>query len=137
MPFLIALVIAMLGWAIWKGKLKIDHFLPVIMGLAGGFLVMRGNLVFGLGAIAVAVAWYRGLNGRLLGSKNKQNDQIVTDKARLLLGVSRFDNAARIRERHRALITQNHPDIGGSEDRARELNEARDHLLRELEKYTR
>jgi curved DNA-binding protein CbpA len=49
-----------------------------------------------------------------------------------LLGVSRFDNAERIRERHRTLIAQNHPDTGGSAERAAELNKARDLLLDDL-----
>lgn len=136
MPFLIAFILALLCWALWKGKIKVDQLLPILMGLAGGFLVIRGNFLFGLGALAVAVMWYRGLNWRLFRSKGKSSDQYATDRARFLLGVSRFDDAARIRERHRTLIAQNHPDTGGSEERARELNEARDHLLHELEKYT-
>ncbi len=52
--------------------------------------------------------------------------------ARFLLGVSRFDNAERIRERHRTLIAQNHPDAGGSDERAAALNKARDILLDDL-----
>jgi curved DNA-binding protein CbpA len=46
--------------------------------------------------------------------------------------VSRFDTAERIRERHRALISQNHPDAGGSDAHAAALNKARDLLLDDL-----
>lgn len=120
-----------------NGKLTIERLLPIVMGVAGAAIMLRGSFFLGLVAIFVAIAWHRGTQKRLLGSKNQQDGQFDTDKARLLLGVSRFDNAARIRERHRALIAQNHPDTGGNEERARELNEARDHLLHELEKYSR
>jgi curved DNA-binding protein CbpA len=64
------------------------------------------------------------------GTKGGKNSDI--DAARFLLGVSRFDNAERIRERHRTLIAQNHPDTGGSAERAAELNKARDLLLDDL-----
>ena len=69
---------------------------------------------------------------RLFGSLTKQGDQSAVDDARFLLGVSRFDNAERIRERYRALIAQNHPDTGGNDARAAELNKARDLLLEDL-----
>ena len=64
----------------------------------------------------------------------KDNDASALDAARVLLGVSRFDTAERIRERHRALISQNHPDAGGSDAQAAALNKARDLLLDDLNK---
>lgn len=132
MAAIIAFILAGLGWLVWKGKLRMQQLLPILLGIAGAFLAARGSLLIGMAAIGVAVTWYRGLTWRLFGTRAKQSDQYATDKARFLLGVSRFDNASRIRERHRALISQNHPDIGGSEERARELNEARDLLLSDL-----
>lgn len=137
MPLLIALIVAALGWAVWKGKLSRQQLPPILLGLAGGFLAARGNLIIGVAAIGVAVTWYRGLTWRLFGTRTKQSDQYGIDNARFMLGVSRFDNAERIRERHRTLIAKNHPDTGGSEDRARELNEARDLLLRDLQDKAR
>lgn len=133
MAILIALIIAALGWAVWKGKLSKKQLPPILLGLAGGFLAARGNLIIGVAAIGVAVTWYRGLTWRLFGTKAVQSDEYAVDKARFMLGVSRFDNAERIRERHRALIAKNHPDTGGSDTRAKELNEARDLLLKELQ----
>lgn len=132
MAIIIALIVAALGFAVWKGKLRTAQLLPVLLGLAGGFLAMRGNLIIGVVAIGIAVAWYRGLTWRLFGTGAKQSDQYAIDKARFMLGVSRFDNEHSIRERHAALIAKNHPDIGGSEERAKELNAARDLLLRDL-----
>lgn len=137
MALLIALIVAALGWAVWKGKLSKQQLPPILLGLAGAFLAARGNLIIGVAAIGVAVTWYRGLTWRLFGTQAKQSDQYGIDKARFMLGVSRFDNAERIRERHRTLIAKNHPDTGGSEDRARELNEARDLLLRDLQDKAR
>ncbi len=132
MGFMAILALAALGWALWKGILRKQQLPPILLGLAGAFLAARGSLLLGVAAIAVAATWYRGMTWRLLGSGTKQNGEYVLDDARFLLGVSRFDNAERIRERHRALIAQNHPDTGGSVDRAAALNKARDILLDDL-----
>ena len=132
MAFLFILALLGLGWAVWKGKLRKQQLPPMLLGLAGAFLASRGSLLIGVGAIAIAATWYRGMTWRMLGSTAKQSDQAAIDSARFLLGVSRFDNAERIRERHRTLIAQNHPDTGGSADRAAELNKARDILLDDL-----
>jgi hypothetical protein len=132
MTFLAILALLALGWAVWKGKLQKQQLPPVLLGLAGAFLASRGSLLIGVGAIAIAAAWYRGLTLRLFGSDTKHGQTSDIDDARVLLGVSRFDNAERIRERHRMLITQNHPDSGGSAERAAELNKARDLLLDDL-----
>lgn len=132
MGIVIALIIAALGFAVWKGKLRVEQLPPILLGIGGAFLAARGNLLIGVIAIGVAITWYRGLTWRLFGTRAKQSDQYAVDKARFMLGVSRFDNETSIRERHAALIAKNHPDTGGSEERAKELNAARDLLLRDL-----
>lgn len=132
MTALVILVFLVLGWAVWKGKLQKKQLLPILLGLSGAFLASRGSLIIGVAAIGIAALWYRGLSLRLFGSSAKGGKNSDIDDARFLLGVSRFDNAERIRERHRTLITQNHPDTGGSAERAAELNKARDLLLDDL-----
>ena len=132
MGFIAILALAALGWALWKGLLRTQQLPPILLGLAGAFLAARGSLLLGVAAIAVAATWYRGMTWRLLGTSTKQSGEYILDDARFLLGVSRFDNAERIRERHRALIAQNHPDTGGNADRAAALNKARDILLDDL-----
>ncbi len=132
MTVLVILVFLALGWAVWKGKLQKKQLLPILLGLSGAFLASRGSLIIGVAAIGVAAFWYRGLTLRLSGSGAKGGKNSDIDDARFLLGVSRFDNAERIRERHRTLIAQNHPDTGGSAERAAELNKARDLLLDDL-----
>lgn len=132
MTVLVILVFLALGWAVWKGKLQKKQLLPILLGLSGAFLASRGSLIIGVAAIGIAAFWYRGLTLRLSGSGTKGGKNSDIDDARFLLGVSRFDNAERIRERHRTLIAQNHPDTGGSAERAAELNKARDLLLDDL-----
>jgi hypothetical protein len=132
MPVVLALIALALGWAVWKGKLRVEQLPPILLGIGGAFLAARGSLLIGVAAIGVAITWYRGLTWRLFGTQAKQSDQYAIDKARFVLGVSRFDNEASIRERHAALIARNHPDTGGSDDRAKELNAARDLLIRDL-----
>jgi hypothetical protein len=132
MGVLVILIIAALGFAVWKGKLRAQQLPPIFVGIAGAFIAARGNLLLGVAAIGIAITWYRGLTWRLFGTKAVQSDQYAIDKARFMLGVSRFDNEQSIRERHAALIAKNHPDTGGSNERAKELNAARDLLLRDL-----
>ena len=132
MAFLGLLIIAALAWAVWKKKLQSQQIPPILLGIGGAFLAARGSLVLGLGAVVIAAAWYRGMSWRLFGKSVKDNDASALDAARVLLGVSRFDTAERIRERHRALISQNHPDAGGSDAQAAALNKARDLLLDDL-----
>jgi hypothetical protein len=132
MPILIGIIIAALGWAYWTGKLRIQQLPPVILGIAGEFLTIKGALIPGIAAIGIAATWYRGLTWRLFGLNSKQSDQYHIDKARYLLGIGSRDDADRIRARHRKLIAENHPDIGGSDERASALNEARDLLLAAL-----
>ena len=134
MAFLGLLVIAALAWAVWTKKLQSQQLPPILLGIGGAFLAARGSILLGLGAIAIAAAWYRGMTWRLFGKSAKDNDAATLDSARFLLGVSRFDTAERIRERHRALIAQNHPDAGGSDAQAAALNKARDLLLDDLNK---
>ena len=132
MAFLAILAVLALGWAVWKGKLQKQQLLPILLGLSGAFLASRGSLWIGVAAMVLAALWYRGLSLRLFGSGAKRDKNSDIDDARFLLGVSRFDNAERIRERHRILIAQNHPDTGGSAERAALLNKARDLLLDDL-----
>ena len=132
MAFFGLLIIAALAWAVWTKRLQSQQLPPLLLGIGGAFLAARGSLLLGLGAIAIAAAWYRGMTSRLLAKGGKDNDAAALDAARVLLGVSRFDTAERIRDRHRALISQNHPDAGGSDAHAAALNKARDLLLDDL-----
>ncbi len=52
-------------------------------------------------------------------------------EARAVLGVGADADAAAIRAAHRRLVAGTHPDRGGSAELTRQLNAARDRLLRE------
>jgi hypothetical protein len=132
MPVLFAIIVAVLGWALWKGWIKPAQLLPMLLAVAGGVLLVRGQWFIGLAAIGVGATWYRGLTWRLFGLKSEQSPEYHLANARALLGVAAHDDEERIRARHRVLISENHPDRGGSEERAAELNKARDVLLGDL-----
>lgn len=132
MPVLAAIVAGLIGWALFTGKIRMEQLPPIMLGLVGGFMVLRGGLIIGVGAIVLAATWYRGLTWRLFGLKSEQSAQYHIDKARFLLGVGSRDDADYIRARHRKLISENHPDVGGNDARASALNEARDLLLAAL-----
>ncbi len=134
MPFLALLIVAALGYAVWSGKIKLAQLPPILLTLGGAMIALRGGWVIGIPAMLAGVAWYRGMTWRMFGLKSVQSDEFGLSKARWLLGVSANDDADRIRARYRHLIAQNHPDTGGSEDRAMELNKARDVLLNDLVK---
>lgn len=132
MGFVALLVAAAAGYALYSGKLRLAQLPPILLALGGAFIALRGGWILGIAAIAVGVSWYRGLTWRMFGTRTEQTDEFALSKARWLLGVSANDDADRIRTRHRQLIGENHPDRGGSEDRAAELNKARDLLLDDL-----
>ncbi len=132
MPIIALFVVAALGYALWSGKVKMAQLPPILLALGGAMIALRGGWIVGVPAIIVGVTWYRGLSWRLFGLKAKQTDEFALSQARGLLGVSAQDDADRIRYCHRQLISENHPDRGGNESRAADLNKARDILLEDL-----
>jgi hypothetical protein len=132
MPFLALLVAVLLGYALWSGKIKLAQLPPILLAAGGAFMALRGGWLIGIPAFLIGISWYRGLTWRLFGTRTDQSQEFDLSKARWLLGVSAKDDAERIRARHRLLISENHPDRGGSEERAMELNKARDVLLDDL-----
>jgi hypothetical protein len=129
----IGLIVAgLIGWAVWAGKLDTRQLPPLLLAIAGAVLSVKGQMIAGLAVIVFGGAWYHGASLRLAATKPSERDQLALYKARELLGVSANDSAEAIRNRHRALIAQNHPDRGGSDVGASALNEARDLLLRDL-----
>ena len=83
--FLLALLVAYLGWRLWRGPARAaERVAPV-----------RGDVA----------------------------------RARALLGVGAGAGEAEIRAAHRRLVTDAHPDHGGSDEETGRLNAARDLLL--------
>jgi hypothetical protein len=128
MSALLALSAILIGWALFTRRLRSVHLPPLLFALGAGFIAIRGHPIIGLAGIALAAAWFQGMRMRL--AHNVRKGEISVERACVLLGVSRRDNADTIRAAHRALIAQNHPDKGGQDTRAAELNQARDLLLK-------
>ena len=129
---LLALSAILIGWALFTGRLFSAHLPPLLFALGAAFITIRGHPIIGLAGIALAAAWFQGLRMRL--AQNARKGEISVDHACQLLGVSTRDDADTVRAAHRALIAQNHPDKGGKDARAAELNQARDLLLTNLSK---
>ena len=134
MLFLAGIIVAAIGWALWAGKIKLPQLPPIMLALVGVFMAVRGQWIFGIPAIVIAATWFQGMKWRLFGTQAEQSHEYALAKARRLLGASSRDDASIIRMRHRTLIADNHPDTGGNDTRAAMLNDARDLLLREIEK---
>lgn len=62
-------------------------------------------------------------------SPKPSSSAMTRDEARLILGLGPQATPEEIREAHRRLIQKNHPDSGGSDYLAAQINQARDVLL--------
>jgi hypothetical protein len=147
MPLLLTLLatfgaVALLDLGIRKrgatpGQLSSLLTLSVVLGLAGLFLLFRGGIMIGIPAIAAAgVGYYR--YGQLKRLVAKESAKPVSrsngggmDRAQALavLGLPEAASETDITAAHRRLIAGLHPDQGGSDFLAAQINEARDVLL--------
>ncbi|WP_206376925.1 J domain-containing protein [Sphingomonas sp. G-3-2-10] len=87
--------------------------------------------------IAVAIVWFAWRtwhgSGRLPGTPIPPPAPPMGEaeaKARALLGIDASAGEKQVREAHRRLVSLVHPDKGGSEELTRQLNAARDTLLK-------
>ena len=133
MPFLGLIAAALIGWLWWTKRVTIRQLPGLVLAAVGGFIALKGQFLGGIGVAVIGLAWFAGTRTPRVISQ-QQTHQYAIDEARQLLGASIHDDADKIRLRHRKLISANHPDTGGSEERAAKLNEARDLLLAELKK---
>jgi DnaJ homolog subfamily C member 19 len=127
-------VAAFAGWTIWrdKDKARRRRNLALMLALAGGFLLLKGNWILAL-MLGGGAAWVMA-QGRINWPRQRTN-AIPHDvaarlaDARALLGVAPGAGADEINAAHRRLIARNHPDAGGTEELASRINSARDVLL--------
>ncbi len=147
MPLLITLLatfgaIALLDFGIRKrgatvGQLSSLLTTAVVLGLLGTVLLFRGGAMIGIPAIAAAgLAGYRYRQLRRLAEQSqtksvRRNDGGSMDRAQAfaVLGLAEGASDAEISAAHRRLIASLHPDQGGSDFLAAQINEARDVLL--------
>ncbi len=85
--------------------------------------------------LIVAIVGYLYATGKLQKMMNRDYGQAMDEKqARALLGIAPFSNRDVIIRAHKDMMAKHHPDIGGNAEIARQINEARDVLLRSLPK---
>jgi hypothetical protein len=117
--------------------------LAILLGLAGLLLLLRGGFMIGIPALTAAgVAYFRygqlkSLNApaqprqmpRGNGGGMANGGGMDRAQALAVLGLPEAASEAEISAAHRRLITSLHPDQGGSDFLAAQINEARDVLL--------
>jgi hypothetical protein len=131
---LILAILAVAGWAWWTGRLKGFTYEDAIAGTAfllGLRLLTTGKMIPGALLMSGSLFWAAWRRGR----KAPEASISVAD-ARALLGVGEDATLAEIRDAHRRLITQVHPDAGGSAELANRVNAARDTLVAEMNRNT-
>jgi DnaJ family protein C protein 19 len=135
---LIAIVIlAGLGWMVLTGRLKRPDMRQIgalVVTLAGAAIAARGQFLFGGGMAAGGLYWLMRKSASPRTQPESMRDDSRAREALELLGLAPDADRAAVVEAHRRLIARNHPDAGGTEALARNINAARDYLLGRLPK---
>ena len=133
----LALALAALGlWLWWTGRLKRitpNDGIAIVMGLVAAVAVAKGKPL--LAAIPAVLAggyalWRVRRSAPQASPPRAHKADMSVREAQALLGLDDNADASAIRAAHRRLIALNHPDRGGTEALARNINRARDVLLR-------
>jgi hypothetical protein len=134
---LLALLLAGLAvWLIWTGRLQrmtAKDGMALGAALVGAVLAAKGKPVIGAPLLMGAALFFAKQGNRRAATRMRavpvapQADDLA--KAGALLGVSPDADPADIRAAHRRLIASVHPDKGGTEALAAQINAARDLLL--------
>lgn len=123
-------VAGMLYWA-WKTRdpqaMRISDVLAVVAALVG-LKMLDSHSPLGLLGLGAAGWWFWVRKGGKLGKAG--SDRMTHAEARRLLEVPIDATPEEIRTAHRRLVARVHPDVGGSADLTRQVNAARDTLLK-------
>lgn len=129
------LLLGLVGWLVWTGRLQrmsMKDGMALGVALVGAVMSAKGKPLIG-GPMLVSVLLFFLAQWRkakpALKSPSRRDDDLA--RARALLGVSAQADAEEIRAAHRRLIASVHPDRGGTEALAAQINAARDLLLAE------
>ncbi|WP_420145765.1 DnaJ domain-containing protein [Sphingobium sp.] len=138
MGWLAILLAGLAVWLIWTGRLQrmtAKDGMALGAALVGAVLAAKGKP--GIGApLLIGAALFFAQQGSAKSRPRKRagppkpvpgSDDVV--RARALLGLPDHADARAIRAAHRRLIASVHPDKGGTEALAAEINAARDILL--------
>lgn len=128
------LVIAALILSGRAKTMRANDWLAVAVALVGVNLCRGGNWIAGGGLIAAAMFWSRSaiFGAHKAGTKERPKARsFEVERARSLLGVTEGADKAAINAAWRSCLTTHHPDRGGDEELARQINRAREILLEE------
>lgn len=136
MGWLALLLAGLAGWLIWTGRLQrmsAKDGMALGAALVGAVLSAKGKPVIGAPMLIGAALFFAG-QGKLRRKSRTAAPKPLPPQdiaqARALLGVAPDADADMIRAAHRRLIASVHPDKGGTEALAAQINAARDLLLR-------
>jgi hypothetical protein len=116
MGWLALLLVGLAGWLIWTGRLQ---------RMAKGKPVIGAPVLIGAGLFLLRR--YKPRPRATPAPPQHRIDDLA--QARALLGIGPDADPAAIRAAHRRLIASVHPDKGGTEALAAQINAARDLLL--------
>lgn len=136
------LLIGLAGWLIWTGKLQrmtTKDGMALGAALVGAVLAAKGKPMLGA-PLLLGAAMFFAVQGKAQSkvqgkaprrARKAAPPPVDPDiaKARALLGLGPDADASAIRAAHRRLIASVHPDRGGTEALAAQINAARDLLL--------
>lgn len=121
---------AVLYWA-WKTRdpqaMRISDVLAVVAALIG-LKMLNSHSPLGILGLGAAGWWFWFRKGGKLAKS--RSDRMTHEEARRLLEVPFDATTDEIRAAHRRLVARVHPDVGGSADLTRQVNAARDTLLK-------
>lgn len=135
------LLAGLAGWLIWTGRLQrmsAKDGMALGAALVGAVMAAKGRPLLGAPLLAGAALFFFARNqpgGKKANARQPApqaaSSQAVID-ARKLLGVGPDADAHAIRAAHRRLIASVHPDKGGTEALAAQINAARDLLIKDM-----
>ncbi|GLV28949.1 hypothetical protein TomTYG75_14700 [Sphingobium sp. TomTYG75] len=135
------LLLGLAAWLIWTGRLqRMSMKDGMVLGgaLVGAVMAAKGKPLAGapllLGAALFFLSQSQQKKRRSATPPKAPPEAPSIARARALLGVPEDADETMIRSAHRRLIASVHPDRGGTEALAAEINAARDLLLAEPEK---
>ena len=134
------LLLGLAAWLIWTGRLQrmsVKDGMVLGGALVGAVMAAKGKPLAGAPLLLGAALFF--LNQSKQNKRRSASPKAATEpasivRARALLGVMEDADETTIRAAHRRLIASVHPDRGGTEALAAEINAARDLLLSEPEK---
>ncbi|WP_449474543.1 J domain-containing protein [Sphingobium chungangianum] len=135
------LLLGLAAWLIWTGRLQrmsVKDGMVLGGALVGAVMAAKGKPLAGapllLGAALFFLSQSQQKKKRSATPPKAPPEAPSIARARALLGVPEDADETMIRSAHRRLIASVHPDRGGTEALAAEINAARDLLLAEPEK---